>query len=168
MQIFELDPGLFLWSVITFLLLVLLLYKFAFGPLIELQRQRQEEIHDSIRQAERLREEAHQLLTDYKEQLAHARQEAEDIMDTARKVGESTRNEIIADTRLQAERTLEKAREQIERETRHALQQLKEDVADLTIAATEKVTRKSLSEADHLRLIKDAVAEIDLSKVSEN
>lgn len=168
MQIFEIDPGLFLWSVLTFLILIFLLYKFAFGPLMELQRQRQEDIHESIREAERLRQEAHQLLADYREQLAHARQEAEDIMDSARKVGESTRNEIIADTRLQAERTLEKAREQIEREMRHALQELKEDVADLTIAATEKVTRKTLSDADHLRLIKEAVAEIDLGKVSEN
>jgi F-type H+-transporting ATPase subunit b len=168
MQIFELDPGLFLWSVFTFLILVFLLYKFAFGPLMELQRKRQEDIHESIREAERLRQEAHQLLADYREQLAHARQEAEDIMDSARKVGESTRNEIIADTRLQTERTLGKAREQIERETRHALQQLKEDVADLTIAATEKVTRKTLTEADHLRLIKESVAEIDLGKVSEN
>lgn len=168
MEIFSVEPGLFLWSVIIFVLLVVLLYKFAFGPLMELQRQRQEEIHEAIREAERLRQDAHTLLADYKEQLATARQDAEEILERARKVGETTRTEILAEAKAQSERTLEKAREQIERETRHALQQIKEEVADLTVAATEKVTRRSLSEADQLRLIKEAIAEIDLAKVSEN
>jgi F-type H+-transporting ATPase subunit b len=168
MNIFDPDPGLFLWSVLTFVLLIILLYKFAFGPLMELQRQRQEEIHGAIREAERLREEAHALLADYRAQLGTAREEAEEILEKARRVGESTRAEILNDAKLQSERTLEKAREQIERETRHALQQIKEEVADLTVAATEKVTRKSLSEADHLRLIKEAISEIDLSQVSDN
>jgi F-type H+-transporting ATPase subunit b len=168
MEIFEIQPGLFLWSVVIFVLLVVLLYKFAFGPLMELQRKRQEEIHEAIREAERLREDAHALLADYKEQLSTARQEAEEILEKARKVGESTRTEILTEAKLQSERNLEKAREQIQRETRHALQQIKQEVADLTIAATEKVTRKSLSEADHLRLVRDAIAEIDLSQVSDN
>src|SRR5680860_1533861 len=80
MEIFEVSPGLFIWSALTFVLLVALLYKFAFGPLMELQQQRQDEIHESIREAERLREEARQLLSDYQEQLAKARHESEEIL----------------------------------------------------------------------------------------
>ncbi len=168
MKIFEVDPGLFIWSLLTFVLLVILLYKFAFGPLMNLQRQRQEEIHESIREAERLRDEAHSLLADYKQQLAIARQESDEILERARKVGESTRAEILEDAKAHAERTLDKAREQIERETRRALQEIKGEVAALTLAATEKVTKKTLTEKDHLNLINDAIAEIDLGKFSEN
>jgi len=168
MEIFEIEPGLFIWSVVTFVILVLALYKFAYGPLMEMQRKRQAAIHESILEAERLRDEAHQLLADYKQQLADSRAEAEEIVERARKVSESTRTEILDEARKQAERTLEKSREQIERETRQALQQIKAEVADLTLAATEKVTRKSLNDQDHMRLIKEAIAEIDLAQVNEN
>lgn len=165
---FEIDPGLFLWSLLTFVLLVGLLYKFAFGPLMALQKQRQDEIHESIRESERLREEAHALLADYKTQLAAARQEGEDILERARKVGESTKTEILEEAKVQAARAVEKAHEQIERETRQALQEIKSEVAALTLAATEKVTKKTLSEQDHLNLINEAIAEIDLGTFSEN
>lgn len=168
MKIFEIDPGLFIWSMVTFVLLIFLLYKFAFGPLMALQKQRQDEIHSSIRESERLREEAHTLLEDYKTQLASARQESEDILERARKVGESTKGEILVEAKAQAERAIEKAHEQIERETRQALQEIKSDIAALTLAATEKVTKKTLTEKDHLDLINEAIAEIDLSKFSEN
>lgn len=168
MQIFEIDPGLFVWSVITFLLLVGLLYKFAFNPLMRMQKARQAEIHQAIHEAENLRDEAQQLLADYKQQLADARQEAEAIVDRARKAGETTKAEVLEEARLQAEATLAKARQQIERDTNQALQRIREEVADLTLTATEKVARSSLSPEDQLRLIQEAINEIDLSKVSEN
>jgi F0F1-type ATP synthase membrane subunit b/b' len=69
---------------------------------------------------------------------------------------------------VQAEATLAKARQQIERDTNQALQRIREEAADLTITATAKVARSSLSEEDQLRLIKEAINEIDLSTVSEN
>jgi F-type H+-transporting ATPase subunit b len=168
MEIFEISPGLFLWSLITFLLLVALLYKFAYNPLIRLQQKRQDEIHQAIHEAEALRDEAEGLLTDYKRRLAEARQEAELIVDRARKAGESTKAEVLEEARVQAEATLAKARQQIERDTSKALQQIREEVADLTVAATERVARSSLSGDDQLRLIQEALNEIDLSKISEN
>lgn len=168
MKIFALDPGLFIWSVITFLILVGLLYKFAFNPLMRMQKARQEEIHQSIHDAERLRDEAQELLASYKKQLAEAREEAAAIVDRARKASESTKAEVLEEARVQAEAMLAKARQQIERDTSRALQKIREEVADLTIAATEKVARVGLSEQDQLRLIQEAINEIDLSKVSEN
>lgn len=168
MKIFELDPGLFIWSMITFLILVALLYKFAFNPLMRLQKARQDEIHQSIHEAENLRDEAQELLANYKQQLAEAREEAATIVDRARKAGESTKAEVLEEARVQAEATLAKARQQIERDTNQALQKIREEVADLTVAATEKVARKSLSGEDQLRLIQEAINEIDLSTISEN
>lgn len=168
MKIFEISPGLFVWSAITFVILVALLYKFAFNPLMRLQQQRQAEIHQAIREAERLRDEAQELLVNYKRQLAEARQEAEKILERARKLGESAKAEMLEEAKAQAEATLAKARQQIERDTRQALQRIREEVADLTIAVTEKVAHKTLTGEDQLRLIQEAINEIDLSKISEN
>ena len=168
MQIFEISPGLFVWSLITFLILLGLLYKFAFNPLMRMQKARQDSIHQAITEAESLRDEAQELLANYKQQLAEAREEATTIIERARKAGESSKAEVMEEARAQAEATLAKARQQIERDTNQALQRIREEVADLTVAATEKVARKSLTEEDQLRLIQDAINEIDLSKVSEN
>jgi F-type H+-transporting ATPase subunit b len=168
MKIFEIDPGLFVWSVITFLILVGLLYKFAFNPLMGLQKARQAEIHQSIVDAESLRDEAQQLLVDYKQQLAQARQEADAIVERARKAGETSKAEVLEEARVQSEATLARARQQIERDTNQALQRIREEAADLAIAATAKVARTSLTEEDQLRLIRQAIDDIDLSKISEN
>jgi F-type H+-transporting ATPase subunit b len=167
-SIFAINPGLFIWSVLTFLVLVAVLYKYAFNPLMKLQKARQDEIHQSIVGAEQLRDEAQELLANYKRQMAEARHESEAILERARKLGETTKAEVLEEARVQAETALARAREQIERDTRQALQKIREEVADLTIAATEKVTRKSLNEEDHLYLIQEAINEIDLSKIREN
>lgn len=166
--LFQISPGLFIWSVVTFLVLLGLLYKFAFNPLMRLQKARQDQIHQSIVDAENLRDEAQQLLADYKKQLAQARAEADAIVDRARKAGEANKAEILEEARVQAEANLARARQQIERDTNQALQKIREEAADLAVTATAKVARNSLSEADQLRLIREAINEIDLSAISEN
>lgn len=168
MTLFKVDPGLFIWSLITFVILVGLLWAFAFKPLMRLQKARQDSINQSIHDAEKLRVDAEDLLENYKQQLAQAREEATAILDRARKAGENTRTDALQQARAEAEATLAKARQQIERDTNQALQKIREEVADLTVAATAKVARTSMSEKDQLRLIQEAIEEIDLSKVSEN
>lgn len=167
MQIFEVSPGLFLWSAITFIILVVALYAVAFKPMMAMQRKRQTEIRDAIEGAERIKEEARALLAEYKQQLADARMEAEEIVERARKVGESTKAEIVNEAREQAERTLEKGREQIERETRQAVAEIRLQVADLAIAAAEKATSRLTSEED-ARLIREALAQVDLMNPNSN
>lgn len=168
MKIFEISPGLFLWALFTFIILVVLLYFFAFKPLIRMAKARQDSIDQAIEEAERLRIDAEEVLANYKQQLTEAREEATAILDRARKAGENTKAETLQEAKAQAEATLAKARQQIERDTSQALQKIREEVADLTIAATAKVAAKSLSGEDQLRLIQQAIEEIDLSKVSEN
>jgi F-type H+-transporting ATPase subunit b len=168
LELFKIDPGLFVWAVVTFLVLLVLLYKYAFGPLMKLQKARQDQIHQSILDAENLRDEASQLLSDYKKQLAQARGEADSIVERARKAGESGKAEILEEARVQAEAQLARARQQIERDTNQALQKIREEAADLAVTATAKVARSSLSEADQLRLIKEAINEIDLGAISKN
>ncbi len=168
MSIFEVSPGLFLWSALTFIILILLLWKVAYKPLMAMQKKRQAEIHDAIEGAERVKEEARMLLVEYKQQLADARVEAEEILERARRVGESTKAELVNEAKAQADRTLEKAREQIERETRQALADIKLQVADLALAAAEKATSRSLTAEEDVRLIREALAEVELMRPNSN
>ena len=156
------DWGLMVWTLITFALAVTVLWKYAFGPLQSIIDERRAQIADSLATAEETREEAARLLDEYKETLASVRSEAEEILDRSRKVGESTKAEIVDEARKQAERTLEKAQQQIERDVRAALSELKEQVADLTMLATERVITKTLDEADQKRLLEEALAGIKM------
>jgi F-type H+-transporting ATPase subunit b len=155
--------GLMVWTLITFGVSVFVLWRFAFGPLQRIIDERRARIRESFEAAEETRTEAQRLLAEYKESLARVRGEAEDILERARKAGESTRSEILAEAREQADRRLEQARQQIERDTRAALRDIKVQVADLALLAAERVTAKSLTDDDHRRLIEDALKDIDLS-----
>lgn len=157
--------GLMVWTFITFGIAVLILWKFALGPLQRIIDERRARIQESMDAAEETRAEAQRLLDEYKQTLAEVRGEAEQILERSRSAGEATKAEILAESRAQAERIVTKAHEQTERETRAALQDLKAQVAELTLLATAKVAASSLSEADQRRLIDDALAEMDFDRI---
>lgn len=157
--------GLMVWTLVTFALAVFVLWKYAFGPLQRVIDERRARIQESMDSAEQTRAEAQRLLDEYKQTLAEVRGEAEEILTRSRNAGESAKAEILAESRAQAERMVAKAHEQTERETRAALQQLKEQVAELTLLATRKVAASSLSEADQRRLIDEALADLDFDQL---
>lgn len=159
------DPGIIIWSILTFLLLFFLLKKFAFGPIQNMIDARRDSILESIESADKTRKDAEKLLADYRESIATAKQEAEEIIDRAHKVGENTKTEIVAEAKEQAQKQLEDARDQIQRETRKAVQEIKEQVADLTILAAGKVASKSINREDHLKLVDDALSEVDFNEL---
>lgn len=161
----SINPGLMVWTLICFGVSVIILWKFAFGPLQRLLDDRRGRIQASLDTAEETRAEALRLLEEYKQTLARIRGEAEDILERSRASGETTKAEILAEAKAQADRRLEQARQQIERDTRAALRDIKAQVADLALLAAEKVTVKSLSDDDHRRLIEDALKDVDLSGV---
>jgi len=157
--------GLMVWTLITFGLAVFILWKFAFGPLQKIIDQRRAGIQESMDVAEETRAEAHRILDDYKATLAKVRIEAEEILERSRTTGEHAKAEIMAAAKAQSERVLEQAHEQIERDTRAALRELKGQIAELTALATEKVAASSLSAADQQRLIDEALAELNVDQL---
>lgn len=159
------EPGLVVWTLVTFFLLFLFLRKFAFGPIQNMIDQRRDSIEESIKAAENSRLEGERLLAEYRESIAQARHEAEEIIDRAHKVGESTKAEIVEEARSHAHKEVEGARDQIQRETRKALQEIKDQVADLTILAAGKVTAKAMNKEDHLRLVEEALSEVDFDQL---
>jgi F-type H+-transporting ATPase subunit b len=157
------NTGLMIWTLIVFAISIWVLSKYAFPRIAEALDKRQRAIEESIDTAERTRREADELLAEYRRRLTEARSQADEIVARARKTGENTEAESIAEAKRKREELMEATRRDIEAETRRAIQQIRNEVADLTIMATEKVTRKTLDEGDQRRLVEEALGELDFS-----
>jgi len=160
------DVGLMLWTLLVFAISMYLLARFAFPRIQEALDRRQRAIEESIELAERTRREANQLLAEYRERLTDARGQAEEIVARARRTAEAQQEEAIIEARRRREEMLEQTRREIQAETRRAIQAIRSEVADLTVLATEKVTRKSLDSADQRRLVDEAVSELDFAALA--
>jgi F-type H+-transporting ATPase subunit b len=158
--------GLMIWTLIAFGLTFYLLRKYAFPPIQEALDKRQRAIEEAIEESERAKAEAAKLLDEYRERLREARTQSEEIVVRARKAAEEHERESLESARARREEMLEQTRRDIEAETRRAIQEIRDEVADLTVLATEKVTRKSLDEADQRRLVQEALGELDFSALS--
>ena len=160
------NVGLMLWTLLVFVISMYLLSRFAFPRIQEALDRRQRAIEESIESAERTRREADQLLAEYRERLTDARGQADDIVARARRTAEAQQEEALVEARRRREEMLEQTRREIQAETRRAIQEIRGEVADLTIQATEKVTRKSLSGDDQRRLVEEALEEVDFSALA--
>ena len=160
------DVGLMIWTLVVFVIAMYILSKAAFPRIAEALDKRQKAIEESIDTAERTRVEAEKILQEYRERLAEARQQAEDIVVRARKTAENNEAETIAEGKRKREELLAQTRRDIEQETRRAIQEIRNEVADLTVLATEKVTRKTLTEADQKKLVEEALSELDFAALS--
>lgn len=158
--------GLMIWTLVLFLFTMWVLSKLAFPRIQEALDKRAKTISESIEAAERQRKESDELLAEYRERLTEAREQADDIMARARKAAETAESEAKADGNAKREELVAAATRDIEAETRRSLQQIRKEVADLTVLATEKVTRKSLNEDDQRRLVEEALSEVDFSALS--
>ena len=158
--------GLMIWTLLVFGISLYVLAKVAFPRIGEALDKRQRAIEDSIETSERIRREADKLLQEYRERLAEARGQADDIVARARKTGEAHENEVLAGAKAKREEMMEQTRKDIEAETRRPIQEIRKEVADLTVAATEKVTRKSLTDEDQKRLVEEALAELDFNALA--
>ena len=159
----EVAPGLMIWTLICFGITFLVLRKYAFGPIQNAIDTRRERIRQSIEEAERARDEARRLLDEHRSLIGQARSEAENILSDARRVAESQRERAREEVEADRQRRLEETSRQIEAETRRALEQIRAEVAELTLVATSRVTGKVLDREDHRRLIEDAVSGLDFS-----
>lgn len=158
--------GLMIWTLILFLFTMWVLSKVAFPKIQEALDKRAKAISESIDAAERQRKESDELLAEYRARLAEAREQADDIMARARKSAETAEAEAAAAGKEKREELVEAAKRDIEAETRRSLDQIRQEVADLTVLATERVTRKSLTAEDQKRLVEEALGEVDFSTLS--
>ena len=159
----EVAPGLMIWTLICFGITFYVLKRFAFGPIQKAIDQRRERIRQAIEEADHARAEARRMLEEHRELRAQARGEAEGILAEARRIADAMSQRVREETEADRQRRLEETRRQIEAETERALERIRADVGQLALVAAEKVTRKSLTDADQRRLIEEAIRELDFS-----
>jgi F-type H+-transporting ATPase subunit b len=160
------NVGIMIWTLVVFVISLFILRKWVFPLIGEALDKRAKTIEGDIDAAAELRKDADKVLDEYRERLKEARTQSEEILQRARQTAESHEHEarehgqeIIAEAAKKAERDIDAA-------TKRALDDIRREVADLTIMATEKVVRKTLDDADQRRLVEEALSEMDLSGLS--
>src|SRR5919205_1630387 len=160
--IFDLpNTSLIFWELITFFILLFLLYRYVYPPVRDQIQRRQSEIEQAIDEAQKTRNEARELLAEYRRQIEEARGEARRILDEARKQGEAARERTKQEAREEGERVIQRAREEIERERDAALREVRREVADMVVGATERVIGRELDRDEHERLISEALDNLE-------
>jgi len=150
----------FLWQIANFFILLLILKKFAYKPLLNMLDERKKSIEDAINNAETAKVEAEKLRKDYESRLAEAKQEAQDVIAKATKLGEEMKNDIVTNAQNEATKAIQRAQEEIAREKDQAIAALRDEVAILAVMAAGKVLGKAVSVEDHQKLVRDFVAEV--------
>jgi F-type H+-transporting ATPase subunit b len=158
--------GLMLWTLLAFGVTMYVLSKLAFPRIGEALEKRANAIRNNIEQSERQREEADKLLAEYRQRLKEAREQADDIIARARNAADNLKSEATDEGKTKREELVAAARKDIEVETRRSLERIRKEVADLTVLATERITRKSLDADDHKQLVEEALAEADFSTLA--
>jgi F-type H+-transporting ATPase subunit b len=161
----QVTPGLMIWTIVCFLVVLFVLKRYAFGPIQNTIDTRRKRIEDTIAEADHAREEAKRLLEEHRQLIGQAKSQSEDILAEARRVADAQRERVRSETEEDRQRRLEETRRQIEQATHQALGQIRDEVGKLSVAAAEKITRKSLDDKDQQRLIDEALAEIDFSQL---
>ena len=161
----QVTPGLMIWTIVCFLVVLYVLKRFAFGPIQKTLDDRRERIRQAIDEADHAREEARSLLEEHRALVAQAKGEAEGILAEARKIADAQRERMRAEIEDDRQTRLEETVRQIEQAKQSALGEIRAEVGALSMLAAEKITRKTLTEADQRRLIDEALAEIDFSQL---
>jgi F-type H+-transporting ATPase subunit b len=155
------DPGLFIWTIVTFLVLLALLAKFAWRPLLAALDSRQETIRKSLDDAQLARQELERLNKESAEIIRTARVEAESIISQSRADGERLREEVKQKARAEADHIVRNAERQIQLETGRALQQIRREAVDLSVMIASKIIQRNITKEDNERLIEDALKQIE-------
>ena len=161
----KVTPGLMIWTIVAFLVTLFVLKRYAFGPIQQTIDTRRKRIEETIAEADHAREEAKRLLEEHRTLIGQAKSQSEEILAEARRLADAQRERVRVETEDDRQRRLDETRRQIEQATHQALGQIREEVGKLSVAAAEKITRKSLDDKDQQRLIDEALAELDFSQL---
>ena len=156
----QLDPGLFVWTILTFLLLVFVLAKFAWKPLLKMLQDREDMVRSSLEDAEKAKSELERLNEESEAIMAKARSEAQSILADGKAAAEKVKDDIIAKSKEQANKISEDAGNQIQVEKDKAISEIKKEVVNLTLSVAEKLIQKNLSDADNKSLIEESLKKV--------
>ena len=154
------DPGLMIWTVITFVILLVVLRFTAWKPLIAALEAREQRIREAIAQAEKAREEGEGLLARYRAQLQAAKEEAQQIIEAGKTAAERLHQEILDKARVEAEESAQRARREMDLAVEQAKKELWEEATRLSTLLAEKILERHLDDKDHRRLVEQVLEEL--------
>jgi F-type H+-transporting ATPase subunit b len=162
-NILQINWGLWVWTILTFLVMFALLAKLAFKPIGDALEKRGQTMKSQLDEAERSRAEAKKLMEDYQKQIAEARVEAGKVIEEARQLGEKVRKEVVDKANAEASAIVTRSQEEITRQKETGIQEMKDTVASLSVQIAAKVIEKEVNEATHKTLVENLIK--DLTKV---
>jgi len=157
------DPGLFFWTIATFLVLLFLLAKFAWKPLLQALESRQEMIQKSLNDAEKAKQELEEVQLESNKIVAQARSEAETIIATSRSEGAKLREDLREKAQSEAQSIVTQAEQQIQQERDRALSQIREEAVDVSLSVASKLIQRNLSKEDNEKIIEEALKQVNVS-----
>ncbi len=160
----QVEPGLFIWTIFTFLVLLGLLARFAWGPLLKALEERQETIRKSLDDADQATQELARVQQESARIIAEARGEAQSIVAKSRAAAETVREDVKQKAKAEADALVRGAQRQIQLETARAIQQIRHEVVDLSLAVASKLIKKNLTQEDNDALIQDSLTQIDAAR----
>ena len=160
------NVGNAIWTLLIFVIVVVVLGKFAWGPVLSLLKQREDFIHKSLSDAKHDRDEAEARLKEYAARLQSAQAEAVGIIEEARRDAERLRQELRERARSEADTMIKNAERQIDLQTTRAVQQLRQEAVDLSVTIASKILQRNISKEDNEKLIADALRQIETTSRS--
>lgn len=149
----EINPGLIIWTIVSFIILVAILSKYAWKPMVQALAEREDKIRSALEQADHARSEAAELLKKNEENMARAQREYQTMVREGKEMAEKLKEEILGKARQQAQQELQRASEEIQRNVDSARQQLRGEVADLAIKVAEKILDESLDAQKQKKIV---------------
>lgn len=162
-EFFKPEPGLLIWTAISFGVFLLLMWKVALGPLLNILDRRRETIEENLKKAEEAREEAEKLFAEYQRKLDEAKREAQAIIQEGRELGEKLKTEIVEEARREAEAIREKTLRSLELEREKAIQELRDKAAELSVEIASRILKRTISVEENMEIIQDALKEVSKS-----
>ena len=153
-------PGLYIWTIITFLLLFFVLRKFAWKPLLNALNEREDFISNSLKDAEKAREELENINQESQDIITNARSEAQSILADGKSAAENIKQQTISDAKDQSAKIIEDAKKQIEAEKEKAMSEIKDEIVNISLNVAQKLISKNLSSEDNKKLIKDSLDQV--------
>lgn len=160
-NVFALAGNVSFWTVVIFILLLIILAKFAFPPILGYAAAREQRIQDALDKAQRDREEANQLMEEQRQALARGREEAQGFISEAQKTAERVRKDILEKARAEQEEMLVRAKREIEDERMRAIESLRREAVDLAVAAASKLVEKRLDTAEDRRIVTEFLSHVE-------
>lgn len=154
------NGGLAFWTTLTFILLLILLTKFAWKPILSALKQREDAIKDSLEQAEKAKDEAKQILLENQNSLAKAEEESKKIIEQSRLYAENLKEQMMKDSKEQSKKLIEEASAEIDRKKNAAFDELKNQIAEISVQAAEKILRENIDADKNKKLVDKYINDI--------